>query len=749
MSLPEDAIQSVKGYQERLADERTIFADQVNVHELPPIAHYWGDKYIRPMVEVFGFKSAEELFAKYLALAARRAGGSPVFLSLGAGNCDAEIRTSQLLRDAGLTDFVIECLELNPRMIERGREMATQSGIQEHLSFVEADFNHWRPSKEYAAIIANQVLHHMVELEHLFAEIKRVLHPAGFLVTGDMIGRNGHQRWPEALNHVQKFWRELPVEYRWNRMLKRYEDEFINHDCSVEGFEGIRAQDVLPLLLRYFDFHLFVPFANITDVFVDRSFGHNFDAKAAWDRAFIDRVHAFDEQAIQCGSLTPTHMYAALTPGPATEHLFSRGLTPERCVRPDNFPAAAKRLEIVTPALRPTQPGARAYALDMTAAGGRPPYTWTAEDLAAGLELGIDGKLTGLIETDGDFTPLITVRDSSEHPQTAIQRYTILDKDPEAVIPLTLLPAELRPAVAGIPYKEALPAGGGTPPYRWSVIAGTLPANFSLDPATGAIAGEPRTASKAKFTIQVADAEGRSTTKKLELRIELPELRRTSLSWVPHLAAGGGWSTSILIANPWPQETWLTLEIRATGGPQPQWALDPAPNACQCHSSGHYTLAPHGSIQISINPHPAVESSGWAKVHSALPITGHALFAYTSPKGARSEVTVPLQAAGERQIATPFDNLNGNQTGMALLNLSTISPDGLVLVFWDEDGSLIASPSIRLGGGRHTAFMLPEKFPFTADRRGTVVVHALSGEPILATALRMSATGVFTRMLPL
>ncbi len=65
-------------------------------------------------------------------------------------------------------------------------------------------------------------------------------------VTNDMIGRNGHQRWPEALEIVNQYWHELPEAYRYNKLLSRYEPEYMNWDCSTEGFEGIRAQDILP-----------------------------------------------------------------------------------------------------------------------------------------------------------------------------------------------------------------------------------------------------------------------------------------------------------------------------------------------------------------------------------------------------------------------------------------------------------------------------------------------------------------------
>jgi 2-polyprenyl-3-methyl-5-hydroxy-6-metoxy-1,4-benzoquinol methylase len=137
-------------------------------------------------------------------------------------------------------------------MLERGRTLAKQSGVSGNLTFTQGDFNTWQPERSYDAVVANQALHHVVTLEGLFANIRASLRPDGIFVTSDMIGRNGHMRWPEALEIVHEFWRQLPESYRYNRQLKRYEELYQNWDCSTEGFEGIRAQDILPLPRRCF-----------------------------------------------------------------------------------------------------------------------------------------------------------------------------------------------------------------------------------------------------------------------------------------------------------------------------------------------------------------------------------------------------------------------------------------------------------------------------------------------------------------
>jgi SAM-dependent methyltransferase len=324
-------------YQARVTAETGIYKACVNVHDLPDIFHYWSDRYVRPKLEPFGFSSPNGLFKKCLAeQCERRENGTPRFVSIGSGNCDLEIELALHLRAKGHTDFTIDCVDLNPAMLERGRIAAAKDGVADCLGFVQDDFNQWNPAHEYDAVIANQALHHVLNLEGLFAQIKSSLNPHGLFVISDIIGRNGHQRWPEALNIVREFWRKLPPSYRFNRQLERYEELYEDWDCSAKSFEGIRSQDILALLLEHFHFELFIGFANVIDPFVDRAFGDNFDATAPWDRAFIDQVHQRDDKEIAAGRIQPTHMLAVVGADPDRETLFHAPLTPEFCLRSCN-----------------------------------------------------------------------------------------------------------------------------------------------------------------------------------------------------------------------------------------------------------------------------------------------------------------------------------------------------------------------------------------------------------------------------
>jgi len=323
------------GYQQRISAELENFRHCENVHELPEIFHYWSNKYLVPMTQPFGFSNPGDFFFEFLQrIVPKNPDDLTKIASIGSGNSELEVMLAERLIAHGCSNFQIDCLDINTEMHARGKELASQKEVQDHINFVTADFNFWRPKAGiYKAIIANQSLHHVVELENLFSAASNGLSKCGSFLISDMIGRNGHQRWPEALELLNPFWAELPESHRFNRQLNRVDTEFVNHDCSTSGFEGIRAQDILPLLVDRFNFELFLPYGNIIFPFIDRAFGHNFDAESEWARDFIDRVHLADEAALLSGTIKPTSMVAVVRNEPITTIVRDENLQPERCIR--------------------------------------------------------------------------------------------------------------------------------------------------------------------------------------------------------------------------------------------------------------------------------------------------------------------------------------------------------------------------------------------------------------------------------
>jgi len=288
------------------------------------------------MLQEAGFSTIDEFFSSSLLKAKERT-GNPIarFVSVGSGNCDLEVSVVKNLRNSGFNKFTLDCIDINPVMLERGKEIAKENGVLNNMRFIEVDFNTWIANNDYDGVMANHSLHHVLRLEHLFDQIHSRIHENGSFVINDMIGRNGHQRWPKSLEIVNKYWKILPENYKFNVLLNRLEKTYDNWDCSKEGFEGIRAQDVLPLLLQRFKCEKFIGFGSAIGIFVDRCFGPNFNRESECDRKFIDRVHVEveDEVGLKSGKLTPTQMLAVFVKTLHCIPYFSRGIDPARSVR--------------------------------------------------------------------------------------------------------------------------------------------------------------------------------------------------------------------------------------------------------------------------------------------------------------------------------------------------------------------------------------------------------------------------------
>ena len=330
-------------YDDKIQQEIAHYKEVRNVHDLPEIFHYWSHNYLRPKVESLGFNTLNEHYIKHIeAIATRYPKSNCPVLSVGSGNGDTEVALAELLLAKDIHNFRFTCLDVNPHMLERAKQLSSERQVSPYFEFIETDINSWSIEKNYQVIMANQSLHHFKELETLFDKVYESLDNNGFFLTQDIIGRNGHMRWPEALKIVQALWSLLEDRHKWNHQLNRFEALYDNWDCSVEGFEGIRAQDILPLLLRQFKFHCFLGFSNLITPFVDRGFGHNFDVRNPRDCYFIDFVAKLDDYYIEQGEIKPTQMIASMTKGYSGPATVYKHLTPDFCVRmPEVIPSAS------------------------------------------------------------------------------------------------------------------------------------------------------------------------------------------------------------------------------------------------------------------------------------------------------------------------------------------------------------------------------------------------------------------------
>jgi beta-glucanase (GH16 family) len=166
----------------------------------------------------------------------------------------------------------------------------------------------------------------------------------------------------------------------------------------------------------------------------------------------------------------------------------------------------------VTPSTLPNGTIGTAYSFQLVAAGGTAPYAWlvTQGSLPQGLSLSSSGLLSGT-PTDYAFGTASGVADpfyvycsdSAGNVVPNTQFYITINSataaptptptpapTPTQPTPLTVAGGALPAGIVGTAYSTQLGVTGGTAPYRFVWIGGSLPSGLSLS-STGVLSGTP------------------------------------------------------------------------------------------------------------------------------------------------------------------------------------------------------------------------------------------------------------------
>src|SRR5690606_5223413 len=109
-------------------------------------------------------------------------------------------------------------------------------------------------------------------------------------------------------------------------------------------------------------------------------------------------------------------------------------------------------------------------------------------------------------------------------------------------------PTPLPGGFATLSYSETISATGGTPPYTFTVTAGTLPTGFDLAP-TGELTGTTTDTGIFNFTITATDTDGFTGDLGYTLTIEPPPtITLSPASPLPDGTAGVAYPTQTITA---------------------------------------------------------------------------------------------------------------------------------------------------------------------------------------------------------
>ena len=159
------------------------------------------------------------------------------------------------------------------------------------------------------------------------------------------------------------------------------------------------------------------------------------------------------------------------------------------------------------------------YSSSVKAKYGTAPYTWSNEggEIPPGLTLSFSGdeaKLSGTPTKDGLYTLKLKVTDKtgatySRECSVVIRPLEISGKFTESTMELDT-------------YSDnGVKVVGGTAPFTWNVIEGTLPPGLKVTSSgsNALLSGTPTEEGRYTFTLEVSDAEGKTATKSFTVSV--------------------------------------------------------------------------------------------------------------------------------------------------------------------------------------------------------------------------------------
>jgi SAM-dependent methyltransferase len=238
-------------------------------------------------------------------LIARRHAGSaaPVrILSLGSGPCGIELALARRLRVA----HEITCTDLEERHSAAAKAVAAAEGLR--MTSEAADMNFMEIAEgAWDVVFAHASLHHVINLERLFGRIAAGLRPGGILHVVEVVGQNRKLIWDENERFARVLLRTLPRDItRWTRFRPKVHDE---------GMEGVRQEDILPLLHRFFTpIYELRHGAFMRFICTHRKLSRRLHPADPERRKHLDFLIDADEGAVRRGILRPLELWGVYEP---------------------------------------------------------------------------------------------------------------------------------------------------------------------------------------------------------------------------------------------------------------------------------------------------------------------------------------------------------------------------------------------------------------------------------------------------
>ena len=207
-----------------------------------------------------------------------------------------------------------------------------------------------------------------------------------------------------------------------------------------------------------------------------------------------------------------------------------------------------------------------------------------------------------------------------------------------------------------------------------------------------------------------------------------------------HLAVGDGWTTTIELVNSGSKFAQAHVKFFNDNGTPLAlpWTLSGTSTTA---ASLDQVMAPHARIVIESSAADGdALQIGSAQLTTDGSVSGFIRFRY-GPRD--QEALVPIEARNASSYILPFDNTNGLAAGVAIAGAMG-APANIPVLVRDSTGTRIGVGIVAVPANGHTAFVLSDQFPITANASGTVEFATPANGQLSVLGFRFPQSGAFS-----
>jgi SAM-dependent methyltransferase len=235
--------------------------------------------------------------ARYLCQNVAKGSQPLEVLSLGSGYCGHEIELAR-----GMTRrYRLTCTDVNESVFEKAKAVAHNERLSMEFRPADLNFIQIDPGR-YDLIFAHAAIHHVINLENLFEQLAHGLRAQGVFHLTEVVGKNRKLIWESNERYANALLDLIPHRYTHGIRLAVPED--------VDGMEGIRQEDIMPLLRQHFSpVFEYRHGAFMRFICTHGDLGPLLDPRNSEARRYLDFLIDCDECAVRYGVLQPLEIW--------------------------------------------------------------------------------------------------------------------------------------------------------------------------------------------------------------------------------------------------------------------------------------------------------------------------------------------------------------------------------------------------------------------------------------------------------